>query len=275
MKSEQFDRTKGEAMKRTLLSLILLGLVSTSAWATNSTAATASVVRPDGSAVTEDFTTAGGSSAWYSAPLTGGHSYVAEVEAPFNGAGSLTGSTSPVLALGTFQSDGTTAIGSTSIAGCAPATGASGARVTFTPAASGVVKISVTNGTAGTPNYSFRFRLYESGMSCPRWSINSYISLVDLQNTTDCTVVISLILYRSDGTVASTTPVTLNPNGATQVNITSAMAGGVLFGSAAVFHNGPKGAVTGGIYQVNAASAGANFLWAFSEIRSSGSTSGQ
>lgn len=243
--------------------------------AANSTAATASVVRPDGSAVTEDFTTAGGSSAWYSAPLVGGHSYVAEVEAPFNGAGSLPGPSSPALTLGVFQSDGTTVIGNTSIAGCAPATGASGARATFTPAASGVVKISVTNATAGTPNYSFRFRLYETGLSCPRWSVNSYLSFVNLQNTTDCTVVLSLILYRSDGTVASTTPVTLNPNGATQINITSGMAGGVLFGSSAVFHNGPKGAVTGGIYQVNAASAGANFLWAFSEIRSSGSTSGQ
>jgi hypothetical protein len=81
--------------------------------------------------------------------------------------------------------------------------------------------------------------------------------------------------YRSDGSVASTTLVVLNANGATQVQISAGMAGGVLFGSAAVFHNGAKGAITGGIYQVNNASAGANFLWPFSEIRSSGSTSGQ
>ena len=274
MKREEFDRKKGEAMKRTLLSLILLVLVSSSAWAANNTAATASAVRPDGSAVTEDFTTAGGASAWYSAPLVAGHRYVAEVEAPFNGAGSLAGGTSPALALGVFQSDGTTAIANTSNAGCAPATGASNARVSFL-APGGVAKVSVTNGTAGTPNYTFRFRLYETGLSCPRWSVNSYLSFVDLQNTTDCAVNLTLILYKSDGSVASTTAVPLNANAATQIGITGAMANGVLFGSAAVFHDGPKGAVTGGIYQVNAASAGANFLWAFSEIRSNGSTSGQ
>jgi hypothetical protein len=265
-------------MKRTALLSVVLALVfAPSLLATNNTAATASVVRPDGSAATENFTTAGGSSAWFAAPLTAGHSYVAEVEAPFNGAGSLAGSASPTLSLGVFRNDGTTAIGSTDISACAPATGSSGHRLTFTPSVSdtgaGSIKIAVTNGVA--PDYSFRFRLYESGISCPRWSVNSYLAFVDLQNTSDCTVNLTLILYRSDGSVASTTPVVLNANGATQVQITAGMAGGVLFGSAAVFHNGAKGAITGGIYQVNNASAGANFLWPFSEIRSSGSTSGQ
>jgi dihydroxy-acid dehydratase len=45
--------------------------------------------------------------------------------------------------------------------------------------------------------------------------------------------------------VASTTPVALNANGATQISISAGMAGGVFFGSAAVFHNGAKGAITG------------------------------
>ena len=247
------------------------------ATATNTTPATAALVRPDGSAVTEDFTTAGGNDAWFAAPLIAGHSYVAEVEAPFNGEGSLSGGASPTLALAVFRNNGSTVIASTSIADCAPATGASGDRLTFTPSASdvaaGAVKISVTNGVA--PDYSFRFRLYETGLSCPRWSINSYLSFVDLQNTSDCALSASLVLYKSDGTVLSTTPVPLNANGATQISITSGMAGGQLFGSAAVFHNGAKGAITGGIYQVNNASAGANFLWPFTEIRSSGSTSGQ
>ncbi len=265
-------------MKRTVLLVIAPALVLASdLMAANGTAATAAQTRPDGSAVTENFTTAGASTAWFAAPLTAGHSYVAEVEAPFNGAGSLAGGASPTLSLGIFRTDGTTAVASTDISACAPATGASGDRLTFTPSSSdtaaGAIKISVTNGVA--PDYSFRFRLYESGLSCPRWSVNSYLSFVDLQNTSDCTVNASLILYRSDGSVASTTPVTLNANGATQIPISSGMAGGVLFGSAAVFHNGAKGAITGGIYQVNNASAGANFLWPFSEIRSSGSTSGQ
>jgi hypothetical protein len=262
--------------KGILFAILWLALPSL-ALATNSTSATASVVRPDGSAVTENFTTAGGSSAWFAAPLTAGHSYVVEVEAPFDGAGSLPGSLSPTLTLGVFRNDGTTAITSTDIHLCAPGTGDSGDRLTFTPSSSdtaaGAIKISVTNGVA--PDYSFRFRLYESGLSCPRWSINGYLSFVDLQNTSDCTVNLSLILYRSDGSAASTTPVVLNPNGATQIPISSGMAGGVLFGSAAAFHNGAKGAITGGIYQVNNISAGANYLWPFSEIRSSGSTSGQ
>ncbi len=264
-------------MKRALCFVAVLSLAASAALAVNSAAATAALVRPDGSAVTENFTTAGGSSAWYAAPLTAGHSYVAEVEAPFNGAGSLSGGVSPTLSLGVFRNDGTTAVASTDISACAPATGSSGQRLTFTPSSSdtaaGSIKISVTNGVA--PDYSFRFRLYETGILCPRWSINSYLSFVDLQNTTDCALSLSLILYRSDGTTASTTPVALAASGATQVQITSGMAGGVLFGSAAVFHNGAKGAVTGGIYQVNNASAGANYLWPFSEIRSSGSTSGQ
>jgi hypothetical protein len=254
--------------------LVLPALAS----AANSTAATASLVRPDGAAVTENFTTAGGSSAWFAAPLTAGHSYVAEVEAPFNGAGSLSGGASPALSLGVFRSNGSTAIASTDISACAPAAGDSGDRLTFTPSASdvaaGAIKIRLTNGVA--PDYSFRFRLYETGLSCPRWSINGYLSFVDLQNTSDCAVNASLILYRSDGSVASTTPVALNANGATQISVSAGMAGGVFFGSAAVFHNGAKGAITGGIYQVQPGTAsGANFLWPFSEIRSSGSTSGQ
>jgi hypothetical protein len=265
-------------MKRSLWLAVALTMgLAVDLFAANGTAGTASVVRPDGSAVTENFTTAGASNAWFAAPLTAGHSYVAEVEAPFNGAGSLAGGASPTLTLGIFRNDGTTAVASTDISACAPATGTSGDRLTFTPSAAdtvaGSIKIRVTNGVA--PDYSFRFRLYETGLSCPRWSVNSYLSFVDLQNTSDCTVNLSLILYRSDGTVASTTPVALNANGATQISVSGAMAGGVLFGSAAVFHNGAKGAITGGIYQVNNASAGANFLWPFSEIRSNGSTSGQ
>lgn len=246
--------------------------------ASNGTAATASQTRPDGSAVTENFTTAGAPTAWFAAPLTAGHSYVAEVEAPFNGAGSLPGGASPTLSLGVFRTDGTTVVASTDISACAPATGSSGDRQTFTPSAAdtaaGAIKIRVTNGVA--PDYSFRVRLYETGLSCPRWSINGYLSFVNLQNTSDCAVNLSLILYRSDGSVASTTPVVLNANGATQISVSAGMAGGVLFGSAAVFHNGAKGAITGGIYQVQPGTAsGANFLWPFSEIRSSGSTSGQ
>jgi hypothetical protein len=247
-------------------------------FAANGTAATAAQTRPDGSAVTENFTTAGASNAWFYAFLTAGHSYVAEVEAPFNGAGSLSGGASPALGLSIFRNNGTTVIASTDIAACAPGTGGSGDRLTFTPSsadtAAGAIKIAVTNLVA--PDYSFRFRLYETGLSCPRWSINGYNSFVDLQNTSDCAVSLSLILYRSDGSVASTTPVALNANGATQISISAGMGGGAFFGSAAVFHNGAKGAITGGIYQVQPGTAsGANFLWPFSEIRSSGSTSGQ
>jgi hypothetical protein len=247
--------------------------------AANSTAGTAAQVRPDGSAVTEDFTSAGGSTAWFSAVLIAGHSYVAEVEAPFNGAGTL-GGNSPLPSLAIFRNNGTTGIASTDISDCAPSTGTTGDRESFTPSsadmAAGAIKIRVTNGTPGTPNYFFRFRLYESGLSCPRWSINGYFSFVDLQNTSDCALNATLVLYKSDGTVASSTPLPLNANGATQIQINSGMAGGVLVGSAAVFHDGTKGAVTGGIYQVQPGTlSGANFLWPFSEIRSSGSTSGQ
>jgi hypothetical protein len=133
--------------------------------------------------------------------------------------------------------------------------------------------IAVTNG-AGS-DYTFRFRVYETGLYCPRWSVNGYLSFVNLQNTTTCALDASVVLYRQDGTVAVTIPVALAANGATQISITSALTGGVLVGSAAVFHGGPKGALTGGIYQVNSSSSGANFLWSFQEIRSNGSTSGQ
>jgi hypothetical protein len=265
-------------MKRTM-TFAAIGVLAVlpAAFAANSTSGTASVARPDGSAITQNFTTAGGATAWYQAPLIAGHAYIAEVEAPFDGAGTLSGGASPTLALAVFQNDGATPITSTSVASCAPATGASGARLTFTPSSSdlagGPVKISVTNGVA--PDYNFRFRLYESGLSCPRWSINGYLSFVNLQNTSDCPLSLQLVLYRQDGTVASSTPVSLNANGATQIQVNGGMAGGVLVGSAAVFHNGPKGAVTGGVYQVNNGAAGANYLWPFQEIRSNGSTSGQ
>jgi hypothetical protein len=266
-------------MKRTMVLAMIGSLgVLPHAFAANSTAGTASAARPDGSAITQNFTAAGGVSAWFQAPLTADHSYIAEVEAPFDGAGTLSGGASPTLALAVLQNDGVTPVAMDGgVASCAPAMGVSGARVTFSPSAAdlagGPVKISVTNGVA--PDYSFRFRFYETGLSCPRWSINGYLSFVNLQNTTDCPLTLHLVLYRQDGTVASTTPVALATDGAIQISINAGMAGGVLVGSAAVFHNGPKGAVTGGIYQVNNGASGANYLWGFQEIRSSGSTSGQ
>ena len=63
--------------KRILFATLWLALPSL-ALATNSTSATASVVRPDGSAVTENFTTAGGSLAWFAAPLTAGCNFLAQ-----------------------------------------------------------------------------------------------------------------------------------------------------------------------------------------------------
>jgi hypothetical protein len=141
------------------LFLFSLGVFAPEAFASNGTAATAAVVRPDGSAVTENFTTAGASTAWFAVPLTAGHSYVAEVEAPFNGAGSLSGGASPTLGLTVYRNDGTTPVVATSISSCAPATGASGNRLTFAPtttdAAAGAIKILVVNLVA--PDYSFRF----------------------------------------------------------------------------------------------------------------------
>ncbi len=234
--------------------------------------AAAGTLVPDGRAVTETLP-AGGHA--HRATLLAGRSYSVEVDVPFDGATTV-GTGGPLPGLTVFRADGTTPLTTAPVSRttCGPATAN---RLTFMTSAAdiagGPVQIEVVDSFAD--GYPYRIRLEETTLFCTRWSINGYNAFVNLQNTSDCPVNATLILYRSDGSMASTTPVALNAVGATQIPISSGMAGGVVFGSAAVFHDGPQGGITGGIYMAQpGVGAGANFRWSFVPVRACGASDG-
>jgi hypothetical protein len=256
-------------VKTTLgISALLFGS-ALSAFALNNSATTAAPIRPDGSAVTEDFTAAGGPTAWFVTATVAGQSYVVEVESPFSGTPALGGRVNVAL---TNIADA--ALPSTTITACAPTSPYGSVRLAFmgdTSSDRGFVRIAISN-TAGA-NFTFRVRVLETSLYCVRWSINGYRSFVDLQNTTDCAVQANVVLLSQFGFTLAVIPVSLNAKASTQIAITTAMTGGAIVGSAMVNHDGPKGAINGGIFQVNSL-GGSSFLWPFNEARAYGSTSG-
>ena len=115
-------------------------------------------------------------------------------------------------------------------------------------------------------------RLTETTMFCARWSVNGYISLIDLQNTTGCTVAGQVVINNAAGVTLTTLPFSLLPGRATQFPVPTGLSG--VFGSAVLTHDGPPDAISGGIYMVQPGGAAANFRWPFLPTRSYGSTDG-
>ena len=205
--------------------------------------------------------------------VVAGRSYCLEVEAPFDGAGTL-GSGGPLPALAVARSDGVTAIGASAAASCEPA---AAARLSFTPSADdvsgGPLQFTVADASAG--GYPIRVRLAETTMFCPRWSANGYTALISLQDTTDCPVSAKVLLLDSSGVALTTLSFGLFPGGAVQMAIPAGLP--AIFGSAILTHNGPPGAITGGIYmaQTGGTTGGRILRWPFQETRSGASTDGR
>jgi hypothetical protein len=111
-------------------------------------------------------------------------------------------------------------------------------------------------------------------MFCARWSVNSYTALIDLQNTTGCAVAGQVVIMNSAGATLTTLPFSLPAGTATQFPVPTGLS--ALFGSAILTHDGPQGAILGGIYMAQSGgTGGANFRWEFLPIRSYGSTDGR
>jgi hypothetical protein len=196
------------------------------------------------------------------------------VDVPFDRATTVrAGGPLPVLAV--FRADGTTALTTAPVSrtACGPATAN---RLTFTPSAAdvagGPVQIQVVDSFAN--GYRYRVRLEETSLFCARWSINGYNAFIDLQNTSDCQVSGNVTLSNSSGSSISVLPFTLAAASATQIPVPGALPAN--FGSAYLTHDGPQGAITGGIYMAQpGVGAGANFRWSFEATRSYGASDGQ
>jgi PKD repeat protein len=227
---------------------------------------------PDGRSVRANVSASGNS---YSLPARASASYAGEIDVAFNGAGTVAGG-GPFPLLSITRADGTTALATAPLdrATC----GASAtARLSFAPSAAdlagGPLQIHVSDG--GTSfGYPFRLRVSETTLYSPRWSINGYNAFIDLQNTSDCQVSGNVTLSNSSGSSISVLPFTLAAASATQIPVPGALPAN--FGSAYLTHDGPQGAITGGIYMAQpGVGAGANFRWSFEATRSYGASDGQ
>jgi ELWxxDGT repeat protein len=234
----------------------------------------AGMLVPDGRAVSRTMDVKGDT---YRGTVVAGRTYTVEVEAPFDGEGTVAGGPQPVLAV--TRADGVTPLATTPAirSSCAPSNLASSGAVTrlsFTPSAAdvagGPVTLYVTD--VSSSGYVFRVRLQETTMYCPRWSVNGYRALITLQNTTACAIGGDIQLVDSAGTTVMTLPFSLGGGEATQLEV---LAPPVLAGSARLTHDGPAGAIVGGIYMVPSGGGTGGFRWPFVEMRASGSTDGK
>ena len=209
----------------------------------------------------------------FRAPVTASRSYALDVDVPFNGAGTLSGG-GPSPSVTITRVDGTTPLTTPPHVnpGCAAATKL---RVTFTPSAAdvagGPLKVHITD--AASTGYSARVRLVETSMYCPRWSSNGYNAYVNIQNTSDCTVSGNVLLYDSAGVQVDSIPFSLPALQATQILVPGGLS--AIAGNAELLHDGPPGALTGGVYMVQSGGGGANFRWPFFETRAYGSSDGR
>ncbi len=208
----------------------------------------------------------------FHASLVAGRSYAVEVEDSFDGKGTVgAGGPSPVLAI--TRVDGS-ALSNGAVDRTACSTSAVSA--TFQPTAAdlaaGPIQIVASDGLAS--GYRFRTRLIETTLHCARWSINGYQAFVDLQNTSSCTVNGQVVLLDSGGATVTTLSFSLLAGAATQIAVPSGLS--ALFGSAELTHDGPRAALTGGIYMAQSgANSSANYRWPFTEVRSYWATDGK
>jgi hypothetical protein len=226
---------------------------------------------PDGRAVSRALDLKGDA---YRANVVAGRTYVVEVETPVEGA--VPGSPQPVLSVN--GADGTPLASSpTNRSSCDSASLVSAVvtRLSFTPSsadvAGGPLTISLTDPLSS--GYAFRIRLMETTMYAARWSVNGYRALISLQNTTGCAIGGEIELVNAAGTTVMTIPFSLVGAGSTQLEILSPPE---IVGSARLRHDGPSGAIVGGIYMVQSAGGGSgNYRWPFIETRTYGSTDGK
>lgn len=222
---------------------------------------------PDGRATTLPLGAFGNA---YLATLSENASYVVDVEVPFNGVATLSqGGPSPTLFIG--RGDGAP-LASVERTDCSPSAVIRQAILPFAgDLASGPISIQVTD--TSSQGYAVRVRVAETTLFCPRWSINGYRAFAVIQNTSDCFVSGEVILSAQGGFPVARLPLDLSPAESAAIEIPTGLP--AQFGSARLVHDGSPGALTGGIYMVNAGAAGANFRWPFLAMRSYGSTDGR
>ncbi len=204
------------------------------------------------------------------ATLAAGRSYAVEAETPFTGEGTLSGG-GPLPLLSATRGDGNAL--DNGIAGASPCSASTtriSLRATAADAAAGPVEIVAIDPLSS--GYRIRTRLVETTLFAPRWSINGYRAFANVQNTSDCAVRGELTLSNEAGSPVLVVPLALGAGQAVQFPLPGGLTS--VTGSARLAHDGPAGAIIGGVYMVQP-SGGASFRWLFREVRSYGATDGR
>ena len=222
----------------------------------------------DGRAVTGQLLPGGNS---YAATVMPNRSYAAEIDVPAGASGPT--AASPLLFI--TQGDGLTPLSAPAL-DAADCSAAVSDRLTFFPTGSDLARgpLFIHALDLAASGYPIRMRLVETTLFCPRWSVNGYTALIDLQNTTECQVTGEVVLQNSSGSAVATFPFSLAGHNAAQLVIPSNLSPNV--GSALLTHDGAPGAISAAIYMAQPPGAsGANFRWPFQEVRSYGATDGR
>ncbi len=217
---------------------------------------------PDGRSVQSSLSASGNS---YEVAARTFASYAVEVEAPFNGSGTVPGGgPAPLLSI-TRADDTPLAADALDRTSCSAVTAA---RLTFTPSAAdlsgGPLQVHVTD--PASSGYLVRIRVVETTLYGARWSRNGYSSFIDIANTCGCSVSGQVELLDDSGALVTILSFSLGSGGATQLPIPSGLSASS--GSAALTHDGPPGAITAGVYMTGA--SGAAFRWQLLPARSYG-----
>ncbi len=226
---------------------------------------------PDGRAVTGILAASGNIYTFSPSPF--GFYYVVEADAPFAGQTSLPGGGPEPLLFATRSGGAPLDYAPEARSTCAPES-ANRLFLYASPndVAAGPLEIHISDPVSS--GYKVRVRAIETTMFAPRWSGNGYKALVDIQNTSDCIVegyvyALDQVGYYYDDAFFFS----LAPGQAFQRQISTYHG---LFGSLVVFHDGPPGAITGGVYMIASGGASeASFRWPLQEVRSYGATDGK
>lgn len=222
---------------------VMLVLLPALARAEGTTCGLDTVITPDGREIRSQIPAS--TTYWFFFDSVAGHSYSAEfktLDAP-GGSGGATasfGTPGTLAAFGDF-SCATPLAGTRDIRGIDPVDSYFTRRISFTATAGGT-RFTITRGASGTANYSFS--VSDTTMYSASWSTSStYDTFYSFLNTTNATINGTLRLYRTDGTLESTTVVAI-PSGQTAATNTSALATTRnQAGTARFTHDGPPGAV--------------------------------
>ena len=198
--------------------------------------------------------------------------YVVDVEVPIDGIGTLSGG-GPQPLIAVTRSGGVPLNYSVEARErCSPAaTTRAFVTATYSDIQAGPLEIHVSDPTSS--GYEFRIRVMETTLFAARWSTNGFRAFVDVQNTTECIVEGSgQAILEQYSSAADYFLFSLAPGESLQRELFPDSSGSV--GSVRVFHNGPPGAITGGVYMVSPTS-GHSFRWPLQEVRSYGASDGK